>query len=95
MSGEGSASLGTRAADTTSLADRLARSFHVVMAGIGVTALITLAVFAFVAYGLRPRVNRFVQGAKSVRNAQLAMNIAANGGRENHASRPLQEPGVA
>jgi len=73
MSGEGSAPQSTPAHDSRSLADRLAGAFHGVLAGITVTALITLAVFAVVGIGVLPRVHRYVNGARDVRNAQLAM----------------------
>ncbi|MBV8960519.1 MAG: diguanylate cyclase [Actinobacteria bacterium] len=73
MSGEGSASHESRAAAAGSLAGRLARAFHVVLAGIGVTALITLTVFGFVAYAVRPRVQRYVRGAIAVRTTLNGM----------------------
>jgi diguanylate cyclase (GGDEF)-like protein len=59
--------------DDDSLAGRLRRSFRVVLIGLGVTALVTAAVFAYVFVKARPDAHRYLAAGQAARQAHAAM----------------------
>src|SRR5438270_13992707 len=69
----GSAPGSMRSTSGDSLAGRLRRAFTVVFIGIGITAMVSAAVFAYVFVKARPDAHRYTVAGEAARSAHAAM----------------------